>query len=265
LLVGECFIGDIIGCFRVLNLPNVYVQSVKNFEHGVGGYLHVRYDLRKVINGYLQSLILLKASGKLHCSGGFIFMNLVDSCDTGSLLEFKNIAVYLYLSEIVIQYKKTEPRRLMQKLVSLSKEVNDNTVKSYIYHCIARLFYMRPDSKKYLDSVYSWAKKGFYLNINSPQITSFLSDFAFRHKQAEECLFWSSMAITARRGGDIPCHSYSSNSCYAEHVEALARLGQYKAGVLFGEFYMKIKNLYKHVDYSLLETAVYGCKEKQND
>ncbi|MCL1916118.1 MAG: hypothetical protein FWG17_05370 [Desulfovibrionaceae bacterium] len=266
LLVGECFLGDIIGCLLVMDLPNVYIQTVRNFEHSVTGYMQIRHNIIKIINKYIKITTYRKQKNlELDKEIGVFFINLVDSRDSGYIICNKYAALYIYTTEIMLKYKKGNHIKRLHKMIEISNNIENKVIKSYIYYYIAMIFYSFNNKTRYLQRIYNYAEKGFILNNTSLRISQFLSTFCYTQKWWEKCLYWSQMAIACRHG-DMARHFYHNNLCYAEQVESLRQLGATGAARIVGEQY-KIATLNRTLnrciaDYAALSEAVERCGNK---
>lgn len=184
-------------------------------------------------------------------------------------MQHKIVAIYLYSTEIMLRYKKGDRGRRLNSLRLLSESTKDETVKSYIYYYMARIFKASPYAEThYAESVSMYAKKAFDLNMESTLISQFLSTLYYSRSAWDECLYWSQMAIACLHG-DIPIylHNEKRNICYAEHVDSLNHLGLAQIGVIIGRRYQdtvpELKNKHKACfsDNKVLEDALKRCEQ----
>lgn len=250
LVVGEEFLGDVIGCFRVLDLPNVYVQSVKNYGHGVTAYLAIYFDVRRIINNYISIFskrgfaesFRREFKKNMHydqLSDYYFPQAIVAKRDMGSLLQNKRIATYLYSTDIMMSSNAFLYERRVKVLTILANQEKDNIIKSYLLFRIAKIYFTKlGNSERAIEA----AKAAYILNDASRSIPQFISTYYFNTQQYEECCFWSQEAIANRKGLNI-ANIFAPSDCYIEYVESLRHLGCLKLALMQADNYIAMRNM----------------------
>ena len=251
ILVGESCPGDYFGCLRLRQFDNVYIQSVKNFSHGVTGYLTIRKNIRTVIKYYLH-LLQLRSSSKKRATlpdivyGDIIRASLsresqtidlrsslicrhapydcVDSADKGNLLDYPYVATYIYSTFIMLsrnlpahQYKK-RISRLLTLIDSLP--LKDIYIAGYIYEAVARAYHKCQDLEKCLE----YGKLSISCNGDNPHICDFLCTICSTAKKISDSFIYASKAISLR-DSDMMQGWYGTNRCYDIQIDNLTLLG----------------------------------------
>lgn len=242
LVAGEMFLGDVIGLYRVADLPNVHIETVKNFEHGVSAYIQLTKKPNIFINDYID---LAKSDSRVP-------IDLIEPSYAGNMAEEKLIGIYLYTTRIMILYGKGDSSKRIRKLLTLIPKTRDSALISYMNFAIA-ILYMRLKNK--LASIL-YATKAYHQNRGCSQIAQYLSSIFYKDKDYEQCYAWSIKAIKIRER--FPVTLYKDNKCYYECVNSLCALGFPEAGAEIAEKYLARKNI---PEEDLLTAALEHCQE----
>ncbi len=265
ILVGEEFLADAIGSFKIQDLPNIYVQSVKNFNHGVAAYLATHFNVRKIINNYISIFSKKDFAESFRCdfkniknceriSNHYFPQAIVEPKDCGTLLKNKNTALYLYSTDIMLKLNTPNYNRRIKKLTELANQERDATIKSYTLFRIAKIY----SAIKKVDISIETAIASYKLNESSCSIPQFISTLYFKKKLWEECCFWSQEAIANRKGKNL-ANIFAPSDCYMELCESLINLGLYKLSLIHAEEYIKIRNMVRVED---LKNLIVLCRER---
>lgn len=146
-VAGEKFLGDCFGNLKLKSYANVFVQTVKNFSHGVTGYVNIRKSVRTVLKHYFSVAKKYRyANGSDYIRHSQIY-DCVDAADTGHLLDHVQIATWLYSSEIQLR-RTTDPVKLdrtARKLTSITEILPKDYIKGYCYEMLAKIYHKLGD------------------------------------------------------------------------------------------------------------------------
>lgn len=243
LVAGEHFFGDIIGLYRLSGLPNVFIETVRNFEHGVSAYIHLTQNITHYINEYI----------KMAAKGTISPRSLVEKSHIGNIIQEKKIGIYLYSTNIMISFNKGNYKNRINKLLSMVKMSKNIVITSYINFTVA-ILYMKTNQKL---TAILYATKAHHLHNGSPHITQFLSSIYYNDKDYELCYAWSRKSIALRKR--FPASLYKDNSCYYECVESLCALGLPAEGARLAEKYLSQKHI---PEEKRLRAALEACRDR---
>lgn len=258
ILAGEECPGDYIGMYRLMDLPNVFVQTVVNMQHGVTAYLALKVNERAVLREYLQRV---KDMRRLEKSADeeflndfrkkYFFRDIIYDCDHGEILQNKKAGVYLYSTQLMLQIGSLakgyvmDPRKVRQRIAKL-KEIIGTTgnpiIKSYLLFAIGKLKHRYLQDRQGLIEA---CLAAYALNGESRSIPQYLSSLYRAIKNWPECLYWANEAISNRRFFRRPAIEKPSG-CYNEYLEACENLfssNEQKAFLKFAQSWLKIPGI----------------------
>jgi hypothetical protein len=242
LVAGEMFLGDIIGLYRLTDLPNVHIETVENFEHGVSAYVHLTKKIDEFLNAYLD----------MAARGDIKPLSLVEPESQGRIAQEKRIGVYLYASQILLERRSDKQKGRVAKLIKLISTATSPVLMSYVNYMISQL-YLRQGNRL---AAKLYATKAYQQNKSSPHITQFLSTLAYDEGDVELCHAWSRKSVQLRQR--FPVTLYKNNKCYPEYVESLQKLGMPDIGAQHAQQFLA----FKHVpEKEALLAALDKCKQ----
>lgn len=260
ILAGEAELGDVFGCIRLKDLPNVKIETVRNFAHGVTGYMAYRNALSHIIKYYMYLAKEIKRNSGL--PRNLLMLDLVSRQDQGTLLSDSKLLTWLYAIEIFIQKAPKDNARIARKIDSLSKVITKagiSYLKGYLYFALAKLW---NKAGCYQESVNA-AVKSLEYNKSNHFVHEFLATIMYAHKNYKESLKYARTA-NALRDNDLLQELFVPLRSYDIFMDNLSNLGETQEAIEAGEEFLK-RNRLPGGERNLIIQSMKKCAERMDE